>query len=580
MRTLALRLALAWLASAGLLIACLYPRYAAGGRALKLTDWFLFRQDLPVLWAITAAAFIGLGVSLALPRGGERPTPPSLDARRAAIAAGLLALACGLLAWAGTFVVFDGYALSMDEFMANFDAAILAHGALMAPLAPPWRGFVFALQPTFVTLAPGDVAWSSQYLPVNAALRAVGVLAGAPALVSAIVAAVSVAAVFAVARRLWPARPDLAVVAAVLLATSSQFLLTAMTAYAMTAHLAFDLVWLWLFLRGGKLAHTGAILTGFLATGLHQFIFHPLFVAPFIAELLLARRWRLAATYIAAYAVICAFWVGYWRFAFAFLGQTAAPVALGAAAAKDLASRLTPLLAAFDPAAIRVMDANLIRFATWQSLLTAPLAVLGAIASIRAGGPVRALALGFVLSAVALFVILPHQGHGWGYRYWHGLLGSAVLLAAFAWGRLSEGIGAAGRRAANAVFAIAAAVSLFVLLPLRASQVHAFVHPYARAWAAIASTPAQVVIVDPVRAWYAADLVRNDPWLRRAPRVFDIRELSGTQLAALCRAYSVQLFDAADARAFGIKAASLSADDADLPPAPDRLRAAGCPAER
>jgi hypothetical protein len=396
--------------------------------------------------------------------------------------------------------------------------------------------------------------------------------------VSPILAAVSVAAVFAVARRLWPARPDLAVVAAVLLATSSQFLLTAMTAYAMTAHLAFDLVWLWLFLRGGKAGHAGAILVGFLATGLHQFIFHPLFVAPFIAELLLARRWRLAATYIAAYAVICAFWVGYWRFAFALLGQSAAPAALGAAAAKDLASRLSPLLAAFDPAAIRVMDANLIRFATWQSLLTAPLAVLGVIASIRAGGPVRALALGFVLSAVALFVILPHQGHGWGYRYWHGLLGSAALLAAFAWGLLSEGLG--GRRAAGGLFAVAAAVSLVVFLPLRASQAHAFVQPYARAWAAIASAPAQVVIVDPVRAWYGSDLVRNDPWLRRAPRVFDIRELSGAQLAALCRTYSVKVFDAADARALGVKTARLIADDSDLPPAPDRLRAAGCPAER
>jgi hypothetical protein len=503
-------------------------------------------------------------------------TASGFDPRRAALAAGLAALACGLIAWIGTYAVFDGYALSMDEFMANFDAAILAHGRLMAPLAPPWRGFVFALQPTFVTLAPGDLAWSSQYLPVNAAFRAIGMLAGAPALVSPLLATASVAAVFAIARRLWPARPDLALAAAVLLATSSQFLLTAMTAYAMTAHLALNLIWLWLFLRGGRLAHAGAILVGFLATGLHQIIFHPLFVAQFIAELLLARRWRLALTYIAAYAVICAFWVGYWRFAFALLGQGAAPAALGAAAAADLTSRLNPLLAAFDWAGVRVMDVNLIRFVTWQSLITVPLAVLGAIASLRAGGPVRALALGLLLSAIALFVILPHQGHGWGYRYWHGLLGSAVLLAVFAWGRLTEGLGVAERRAAGALFALAAALSIAVLEPLRAWQAHAFAHPYARAWAAISSSPAQVVIIDPVRAWYASDLVRNDPWLRRAPWVFDIRELNDQQLAALCRTYSVSLFDAADAHALGVRTSNPSADDADLPPARDRLRAAGC----
>ena len=71
------------------------------------------------------------------------------------------------------------------------------------------------------------------------------------------------------------------VVAAVLLATSSQFLLTAMTPYSMTAHLALNLAWLWLFLRGGVVGHSLAIAVGALACGLHQLVFHPLFVAPF-----------------------------------------------------------------------------------------------------------------------------------------------------------------------------------------------------------------------------------------------------------------------------------------------------------
>jgi hypothetical protein len=360
------------------------------------------------------------------------------------------------------------------------------------------------------------------------------------------------------------------------LATSSQFLITAMTAYAMTAHLALNLVWLWLFLRGGRLGHAGAIAVGFLATGLHQFIFHPLFVAPFVAELLLERRWRPALLYACAYALICAFWIGYWRIAFAFLGQPASPAVMGAAAVDDLATRITPLLTALNTDALRTMDANLIRFATWQSLLTVPLAVIGAVASVRAGGAVRALTLGLVLTAAAMFYILPHQGHGWGYRYWHGLLGSACLLAAFGWARLTKALDQGARRAAGAMFAAIAAASILVLAPLRAWQVHAFEHPYALAWATIARRPTDVVIVDPAGAWYAADLVRNDPYLRRRPLVFNIHQLSDDELGALCARYTASLFDAADAIRQGVTPSKATVDTDDTAPALVRFHAAGC----
>ena len=102
---------------------------------------------------------------------------------------------------------------------------------------------------------------------------------------------------------------------------------------------------------------------------------------------------------------------------------------------------------------------------------------------------------------------------------------------------------------------------------------------YARAWAEIAASRAQAVIIDPARAWYASDLVRNDPWLRRGPLVFDIRGLSDPQLAALCKRLSVQVIDAADFHALGIKTARPTADDVGEAPGPERLREDGCPAE-
>ena len=66
-----------------------------------------------------------------------------------------------------------------------------------------------------------------------------------------------------------------------------------MTAYAMPAHLCFNLLWLRLFLADRRRADLGAIAVGFIATGLHQPLFHPMFVAPFMLMLLLERNWRV-----------------------------------------------------------------------------------------------------------------------------------------------------------------------------------------------------------------------------------------------------------------------------------------------
>ena len=89
-------------------------------------------------------------------------------------------------------------------------------------------------------------------------------------------------------------------VGVILLVCSSQFLITAMTPYAMTAHLALNMIWLWLFLRDTRGAHALAAGVAFVACGLHQVVFHPLFAAPFILSLLRARRWKLAGDYGAA----------------------------------------------------------------------------------------------------------------------------------------------------------------------------------------------------------------------------------------------------------------------------------------
>jgi hypothetical protein len=550
------RLSRAWLASTVVLLLLAFLDTLLG-RGDGLTDFFFHAQDLPVLSAVSlAAAALWLSPAVRAPVGRmtgrvAAAIPAAPEGRPATVVIGLAVLAA-LLGFVGVDLVCMNHPLSMDEFMATFDAVIIAHGQLAAPVAPQWRAFAPALQTMFMLPVTGHSVWVSAYLPVNAALRALAGTAGAAKALNPVLAGVSVIAIYAVGRRIWPDRRDLPLVAAALLATSSQVLVTAMTPYAMTAHMALDLVWLWLLLRGGALGHAGALIVGFLACGLHQLVFHPLFAAPFVVQLWLDRRWRTAAIYTLAYAAICAFWTFYFPIALMLSGGASAggPANLGSS---FLAARAAALFSNFDPADIGEMAKNLIRLVTWQNPLSAPLAILGFVAALRIGGVLRSLAIGLMLATMVLFVLLTYQGHGWGYRYLHGFLGSICLVAAFAWGRLTDGLAREKREMARAGFAVVAAASLLVLLPIRAWQARGFLHPYATAEAAIRRTRTGVVFVDDNGIWFGQDLVRNDPYLRNRPLVMNIGALTPGQVQGLCSRYAIALFDRQDAANFRLQ---------------------------
>ncbi len=85
--------------------------------------------------------------------------------------------------------------------------------------------------------------------------------------------------------QIWPNEKENALVAVLLLAASAQFLLMAMTSYAMSAHLALNTIWLWLYSRPERRRFYLAPVVGVLAIGLHQPIVHALFVAPFLFRL-------------------------------------------------------------------------------------------------------------------------------------------------------------------------------------------------------------------------------------------------------------------------------------------------------
>jgi SAM-dependent methyltransferase len=524
-------------------------RQWAINRYLQINHYFLIDQDAVVLvLASLALGLVCLPVLTVSEAAAERAGAIAVrHGAKIAWAAGALVFLAALI---GARVVYQHYPLSLDEFWATFDARIFAHGRVLAEIPAQWRPFAAALQPQWRMEIAGDSHWASTYLPMNAALRAAFGLLGSQDLAGAFWSGLSVVAVFFIGRRLWPARPDAALVGALLLATSAQLLFAGMSAYAMPAHLALNLVWLWLVLRRTRASHAAAAAAAFVATGLHQMIFHPLFAAPFVLDFWRARRWGAAVFHTVAYLVICLFWMVYWTVM--LKSQGLAMVSQTGLGAVHVVYEAIHLVRHIKPNTVGMMAENGLRFIAWQNPLAVGLGVVGGVLAVRAREPVGVcLAAGVVLTTAAMMLLLAFQGEGWGYRYLHGFLGSLCLLAGSAWARLTPQTWPPRR--AWATLTALTVFSLVVAMPIRAVQAFALIHPFAQAHAAIERAPADVVIVDPSGVWYGRDEVRNDPFLSQGPKVLSADMLTPAQAEALCARYRVAVFDRQDAPFAGVR---------------------------
>jgi hypothetical protein len=531
-RGLGATLTWAWGWTALAVVAATFAAIHAGvGRYLTLG---FVAQDLPVIAVATVVV-----IACRLCMGHAHPAR-QLESGRTILA---LMAAVTVLAILGSRLIFRGYPLSMDEFLATFDARILRGGHLIAPVAPPYRDLLPALITSFRLPVVGNDAWASLYLPGNAMLLA---LPGGSVWVPPVLAGLSVALVWAIAGRLVPARRDTAMVAALLLASSSQLLVTAMTAYAMTAHLALNLLWLWLVLLNRRWSHGVAAAVAWLATGLHQLIFHPLFAAPFVLRMWREKRWGAASFHTVAYLAIGLFWVSYHSLALGVEG-----LASGTAGPTSLLSQARDLATAFTLADLGLMAQNMLRFIAWQNPLMVALFVISLGTMFRAKGIERDLLLGIALTLLVMTVLMPVQGFGWGYRYLHGLLGNVALLAAFTWDRL-VGEDRGGRDRGFQLVGIGAALSFLVLFPIQLWQAQRLVAPDARASQQIAQVDADYVLIDRGDIAYGADLVRNDPWLHNRPKILDLAELEPLQLRQLCRDHGLAIFGTPEGIAAGI----------------------------
>lgn len=489
---------------------------------------FLFvRQDLAVAMLIALLLRYGLK-----PAGTVQPSR-WMDAP--AHHPWLFALILAFVCWAGHHWLLQAYDLTRDEQMASFDATVFAQGRLFWPIAPDWRPMADALNQFFMLPIADRQAWISAYLPVNALARAAMAMIGDAGLASPAFTAVGALALWRIAERIWPGDAEARTVALLLYAGSSQVVIQGMTAHAMAGHLALNLVWLWLFLRGGW-NHAGAILVGFLATGLHQPLFHPLFVFPILTGLLIQRRWPLAILYALAYGAICLFWLG-WPNMIAQLAGGPMTALSSTGDRLGYADRVIDLLRATSPVSLWLMAMNLLRFVAWQHLLLLPLAAAGITLAWRAP-LVRPLAAGIALHILLIGLLLAFQGHGWGYRYLHGVIGSFCLLGAQGW------IALRGHWPGARLWAWSNIASFGLLLPLHMAMAVWLTLPYARVSAQIDHLPADIAVIDEGAVAFGSDLVINRPDLSNLPLRLLAGGLSAPQIVDLCRTRRVAFVDA------------------------------------
>ncbi|MCI4678369.1 hypothetical protein K9U39_08280 [Rhodoblastus acidophilus] len=476
---------------------------------------FLFKQDR---WLLLAGIVSLLAAGFRL---GARTAPLRLSG------AALVAMVAGVAAFCyfGHYFILSGYDLSRDEQMADFDAAIFAKGLLAQPLPPFWQAHAGALNTMFMLPVAKPTAWVSAYLPMNALLRTLAGFAGDPALAGPVLTALGAFAIWKCARLLWPKEPEPAIVAALLYCTSGQILFAGMTAYAMPAHLTLNLLWLWLFLLNRRAADAGALVLAFVSTGLHQPLFHPLFAAPFLFGLLRDRAWPRAALFAAGYAAICAFWLAWPLY---MHGLVTGPASVTAPMGTDFGTRLIEILSLDGSERWTMMAANLLRFAAWQPVLLLPLAAAALIFSRRARYTLP-LAASAVLPVLVALVILPYQGHGFGYRYLHPVLGPAILLAAQGWRSLAD------RLWLRPLTLRTTFISLLTVLPLQLWFSYGLYAATAQANARIAASKADFVVIGSKDEPFAADLVHNRPDLSSRPLRILADFLDDDLIAALCR---------------------------------------------
>ena len=454
----------------------------------------------------------------------------------------VLALAVLAATCVGRFAVCQNFDLCIDEYLNDFEVGILNQHHLVATVPVEWRAYQDALKVPYENYNANTGCWTSGFLPGFAGLDYVFSEFGLGWALSPTLAALSILLLAGVARRTFPDQSVLAGnLAVLLLALSPQFLAMAMTKFAWTAHLCGSLLWVWLFTHPNRFLFLLTPILGALLIGLHQPHVHPLVAAPFVLRLLYSRQWKVFSWFLIWYLA------GAWGWYQVFTLLRPAAFASGGDLNNLLpasAFSIIPVLLSFIFATFHAMT-----LLAWTTPVLVPFLGMFLFTWTKQPPVVRDGFLAACLTFV-FYLFFPHpQGHGWGFRYLHsayGLLalaaaGGALILCREGW----------NSQVAKAVLA-SAVFSLFIQIPYRIHEIRTMVRPLALTWNYISKLPTDFVIIKTSDFWYSWDLIRNDPWLKEKPLIFNGAKLTPGQWNDLSRRGTVTVIGANEVKGFGV----------------------------
>lgn len=456
------------------------PQSAAGIAAhiFLLTDGW---------WSVALVATTA--VLLALRRG---PDPGPLRRHPDLALAATIVATAALIALGA--IASQGHPWSADEYCALWQSEVFASGSWHGRYPEAWRDAAPAAGVFIHRMRDVPDGVITGYLPSFALLLTPFTMAGAPWLLNPLLTALGAVVLDRLVIRLGADTPGSRAVALAFYATSSQVIVGAGTLYAMPAHLTGNLLWLLLFMRAQDGCRPSLVLLpllgGFLLL-LHK-PFHAIFLLPFALRILRTWNWRwwfwMAVPYLAAWMAMRT-WNGLW-------------------AASSYEAAITSIMSrGWHLESIL----GVVQVWSWQPIVA--LLACGSLHRWHTYPPViRDVAAGCLLAVVLIAVRQDGQGHGWGARYFHPLLGGLTV-----WGWWVWRYPVAGSTGPHPWWlAGALAVSGMACLARVAIVAHT-IAPYRIAETAMRSLDADIILLRPSEYWLAHDLRHNDPWLSRRP---------------------------------------------------------------
>ena len=478
----------------------LYTGYPQVPERRFIFDHLLRTQDLPgaalVIFIAIAAAWPALArAGLALIEAiGRKP--------------GTTALITFLVLCAGQLLVAKHHALAGDEHLVLLQAKAFAAGRLTAQFPPELVSWLVP-EPylnRWLYASPQTGAVVSVYWPGFALLLAPFALLGIPWACNALLASGALLLIGRLAGRLTGA-PPAAGWAMLLMLASPAFSGMALGYFSMTAHLFFNLLFVWLLLER-RLALAGV--AGSFALVLHNPWPHFLFALPWIGWIAWQDGRRALLRLLAGYAPLTLLIGGGWWLLMRkvqgelWFAPPGDPLFYGQL-------QLTRVFTFPDAATLAKRAAELVKLWLW-TVPGLPALMLAGWWLGRREVPLRLLGFSFATMLAGYLMVWFDQGYGWGVRYLHPALGALPILGAAAIVMLeSEAL----RRYAGA----AALLSLALGTPFRWAQIESFMSEHLSRRPPFEQAVRQIVFVTPDYPHYTQDFVQNDPFLR-SPVIF------------------------------------------------------------